>query len=235
MTFRLIFVMDLLDGQVVHALRGQRARYRPINRFSSLVSSADPLQIVQELKPRELYIADLNRLTGRGENSSVIKALRGQAGHIMLDYGFHELGELQEAGVERLADTFVLGTETASLDLIAMAARSEIPVSVSVDLINNALLTHDKRLHGAPLDVIKLLNRYPLEEVIVLSLDRVGARSGIDRAFLEAAVAVSDHAVLCGGGISRYEDLETLRAIGITGALVATAVHDGSLPVTALQ
>ena len=235
MTFRLILVMDLLDGQVVHALRGQRDRYRPINRFSSLVSSADPFLILQELKPRELYIADLNRLTGRGDNSIVLKALRRQAVHSMLDYGLHGLRELQEAATAGLADTFVLGTETSSLDFIEMAACSDIPVSVSVDIINNAVLTHDKRLQGAPLDVITVLNEYPLEEVIVLNLDRVGARTGLDRAFLEAAVMVSDHAVLCGGGIRQYEDLETLREIGIAGALVATAVHDGSIPVSSLQ
>lgn len=153
----------------------------------------------------------------------------------MLDYGLHELGEFQELDVAELADTFVLGTETASLELIAAAAYSEIPVSVSVDIINNEILTHDKRLRAAPLDVIKMLNDYPVEEVIVLNLDRVGSRSGIDRAFLEAAVAVSDHAVLCGGGVRRYDDLATLSEIGIKGALVATAVHDGSIPVSALQ
>jgi phosphoribosylformimino-5-aminoimidazole carboxamide ribotide isomerase len=235
MKFRLVFVMDLLDGQVVHALRGQRDQYQPINRFSSLVHSPDPLQIIQELKPRELYIADLNRLTGRGDNRIVVKALRRQAAHIMLDYGLHELTELQEAGTAGLADTFVLGTETASLEFIAAATCSEIPVSVSIDIINNKILTHDRQLQATPLDVIKKLNDYPLEEVIILNVDRVGSRSGIDRAFLQAAVAVSDHALLCAGGIRRYEDLDTLREIGIKGALVATAVHDGSIPVSALR
>ena len=235
MHLRLIFVMDLLDGQVVHALRGQRDRYRPINHFSSLVPSSDPLQILQELKPRELYIADLNRLMGRGDNHIVVKVLRSQAARIMLDYGLHELAELREFSDAGLADTFVLGTETASLEFIAAAACSEIPVSVSVDIIDNEILTHDRRLQKAPLDVIKMLNDHHLEEIIVLNVDRVGSRSGIDRAFLEAAVAVSDHAVLCGGGVRQYEDLETLGEIGIKGALVATAVHDGSIPVSALQ
>ncbi|HDS46005.1 MAG TPA: hypothetical protein ENN68_07975 [Methanomicrobia archaeon] len=235
MKFRLVFVLDLLDGQVVHALRGQRDRYRPINCFSSLVPSSDPFQILQALKPRELYIADLNRLTGRGNNRTVVKALRTSAPHLMLDYGLHALTELQELSVAALADTFVLGTETASLDFIAAAASSEIPVTVSVDISNNTVLTRDKQLQAAPLDVIKMLNDHALEELIVLNLDRVGARSGIDRAFLEAVVAVSDHAVLCGGGVRRSEDLEALREIGIEGALVATAVHDGSLPVAALQ
>jgi phosphoribosylformimino-5-aminoimidazole carboxamide ribotide isomerase len=96
-------------------------------------------------------------------------------------------------------------------------------------------MTHDRRLRAAPLDVIKMFNDHPLEELIVLNLDRVGSRSGVDRAFLQALVAVSDHAVLYGGGIKRYEDLETLRAIGIKGALVATAVYDSSIPVAALQ
>ncbi len=235
MTFRLIFVMDLLDGLVVHALRGQRDRYQPIHHVSSIVPSSDPLRILQALKPRALYIADLNRLTDRGDNRSVLTALRSGAPYIMLDFGLHELAEFHELGRAGLADTLVLGTETSSLELIAAAADSEIPVSVSVDILNNEILSHDPRLRADPLDVIRMLNDYPLTEVIVLNLDRVGSRSGIDTAFLDAAVASSDHPVLCGGGIHRYDDLATLSALGVQGALVATAVHDGSIPVSALQ
>jgi phosphoribosylformimino-5-aminoimidazole carboxamide ribotide isomerase len=37
--------------------------------------------------------------------------------------------------------------------------------------------------------------------------------------------------VLVGGGIKGMEDLEVLERIGISGALVATAVHSGKIPV----
>ena len=237
MSFRLIFVMDLLDGVVVHAKRGERDQYKPIDLFSSIVSSSDPVQIIEELKPAEVYIADLNRLMNTGSNKRVFKELRdkNRKRRIMLDCGVKGMKDLKEAVDAELADTFVLGTETTSMDLIEEASKSDVHVSVSVDLFNKEVLTSDKRLKLEPLSLIKELNEYPIRDVIVLELDRVGTKSGIDFDFLARAVAVSKHNILSGGGVRSYEDISELEKIGVKGALVATALHDGSIPVSALR
>jgi phosphoribosylformimino-5-aminoimidazole carboxamide ribotide isomerase len=237
MNFRLVFVMDVLDGVVVHATRGERDQYKPINRFSSIVRYSDPVQIVEELKPAELYIADLNRLMNTGDNRRILKDLRNRAesSKIMLDYGFNGFEDLKEAFEAKLADSFVLGTETTSLDVIAEATKSDMTVSVSVDLLHKEVRTRDKRLQIPPLELLKKLNEYPLQDVIVLELDRVGTKSGIDFEFLENAVAISEYDILCGGGVKNYEDIDAIKEIGVKGALVATAVHDGSIPVSTLR
>ena len=240
MNFRLIFVMDLLDGVVVHAKRGERDQYKPIDLFSSIVSSSDPVHIIEELKPAEVYIADLNRLMNSGDNREIVKELRTRNKdlRIMLDYGVKGMIDLKEAVDAELSDTFVLGTETTSMDLIEEASKSDMlndkRVSVSVDLFNKEVLTSDKRLKIDPLSLIKALNEYPIQDVIVLDLDRVGTKSGIDFDFLARAVAVSEHNILCGGGVRTREDIAKMEKIGV-GALVATALHDGSIPVSALR
>lgn len=241
MNFRLIFVMDLLDSVVVHAKRGERDQYKPINLFSSIVSSFDPVHIIEELKPEELYIADLNRLMNTGDNREILKELRTRNRElkIMLDYGIKRFEDLKEAVDAELADTFVLGTETTSMDLIEEASKSDRlndkRVSVSVDLFNKEVLTSDKRLKIDPLLLVKALNEYPIEDVIVLDLDRVGTKRGIDFDFLARAVAVSKHNILSGGGVRTHEDIAMMEKIGVKGALVATALHDGSIPVSALR
>ncbi len=241
MNFRLIFVMDLLDGMVVHAKRGTRDQYKPINLFSSIVSSSDPVHIVEELKPEEVYIADLNRLMNTGDNREIVKELktRNRVLRIMLDYGVNGMKDLKEAFEAEIADNLVLGTETASMDLIEAASKSDMLndkcVSVSVDLINKEVLTRDNRLSIAPLLLIKALNEYPIRDVIVLELDRVGTKSGIDFDFLSLAVAVSEHNILSGGGVRGYEDIAKMERIGVKGALVATALHDGSIPASAIR
>jgi phosphoribosylformimino-5-aminoimidazole carboxamide ribotide isomerase len=229
--------MDLLDGVVVHAKRGERDQYKPINLFSSIVSSCDPVQIIEELKPVEVYIADLNRLMSTGSNKRVLKELRDKNGkrRIMLDYGIKSIDDLKEAVEAELADIFVLGTETNSMNLIEEASKSDVHVSVSVDLFNKEVLTSDKRLKLEPLSLIKALNEYPIRDVIVLELDRVGTKSGIDFDFLARAVAVSKHNILSGGGVRSYEDISELEKIGVKGTLVATALHDKSIPVSALR
>jgi phosphoribosylformimino-5-aminoimidazole carboxamide ribotide isomerase len=241
MNFRLILAVDLLDGIVVHAKRGAREEYKPINRFSSIVSSADLTRIIEEIKPQEVYIADLNRVMNTGDNRAIIKDLRNRERElrIMLDYGLRGIEALREAVEAGIADNFVLGTETSSMNLIETASKTEIAndirISVSVDLFNKEVLTRDKRLKIEPLVLIKELNEYPLRDVIVLELDRVGTKSGIDFDFLARAVASSEHDILCGGGVRRCEDIYTMEQIGVKGALVATALHDGSIPVSAIR
>jgi len=253
--------MDLLGGVVVHAKRGERDQYKPISLSSSIVSSSDPLHIVRELKPAELYIADLNRLTMSKNKSKTktgddnLKVLadisnqrdrdkdrnRNSEMQIMLDYGITGMEDLKAAIDARLADNFVLGTETASMDLIAEASKSEIldenrvTVSVSLDIFKKEVLTCSRGFKIAPLSLIKDLNEYPIQDLIVLEMDKVGTKSGIDFDLLARAVELSEHNIIVGGGVRSYEEIFKLEEIGVKGALVATAIHDRSIPLSALR
>ena len=238
MDFRLIFVMDLLDGVVVHAKRGERDKYVPIHRFSSIVTSSDPARVIEAIKPREVYIADLNRLMSTGNNRLILKDLRTRNMdlRIMLDYGVKGMADLKEAIDAEMADNFVLGTETISIELLEEASKSDNinKVTISVDLFNNEVLTNDTSMKIDPLRLIKELNKFPVRAVIVLELNRVGTKSGIDFEFLARAVEFSEHDILCGGGVRNCEDVYKMAEIGVKGALVATAVHDGGIPLFTL-
>ena len=230
----MIFVMDLLDGVVVHAKRGEREKYVPIHRFSSIVTSSDPACVIETIKPKEVYIADLNRLMSTGNNRPILKDLRTRNRdlRIMLDYGVKGMEDLKEAVDAEMADKFVLGTETISFELLEEASKSDIitDICISLDLFNNEVLTSDTRMKIDPLQLIKELNKFPVRDVIVLELNRVGTKSGIDFEFLARAVELSEHDILCGGGVRNCEDVDKMAAIGVKGALVATAVHDGGIP-----
>jgi phosphoribosylformimino-5-aminoimidazole carboxamide ribotide isomerase len=232
MNFRLIFVMDLLDGVLVHAKRGEREKYVPIHRFSSIVTSSDTVRVIEALKPREVYIADLNRLMNTCNNRPILEDLRTRNSDltIMQDYGVKGMGDLKEAIAAELADKFVLGTETISIELLEAASKGSSDIIVSVDLFNNEVLTSDTRMKIDPLQLIKELNEYLVRDVIVLELNRVGTKSGIDFEFLARAVELSEHDILCGGGVRNCEDVHKMAEIGVKGALVATAVHDGGIP-----
>jgi phosphoribosylformimino-5-aminoimidazole carboxamide ribotide isomerase len=172
-----------------------------------------------------------------GDNRATLTALRERFPDvkIMLEYGIRGMEDLETAAAADLTDTFVLGTETASLALIADASSAGIPVSVSLDLFERAVLAEDQKLKRDPLAVLESLNAYPLRDLIVLELNRVGTKRGLDLEFLARAAAISEHALLCGGGVRSMDDLIQLKKSGIAGALVATAVHDGSIPIAALH
>ena len=88
----LIPVIDLLRGQVVRGVRGDRQAYRPIE--SALCRSSDPVTVARVLcdhcDARQLYIADLDALMGGRAQVAVLRAVLQALPHIelWLDGGF---------------------------------------------------------------------------------------------------------------------------------------------------
>ena len=228
--FSCVFVLDLFNSAVVHAVMGVRENYLPIDRFSAVVKSSNPISIIEELQPKRTYLADLNRLTGTGNNQALIEEISRRT-VAMADTGISTLDDLQTLPA---TCTPVLGTETATLELIRMASgRREI--NVSIDMRNRQIVTRDPALMLPPLDLLRKLGDLPIREIILLDLDRVGTSAGIDRYFLGMAARKSDHPLLLGGGVRGIRDLEILEDLGFEGALVATAVHSGKIPLKFIQ
>jgi phosphoribosylformimino-5-aminoimidazole carboxamide ribotide isomerase len=217
---RVVPVIDLKGGTAVHAVRGERERYRPIG---------DPLSLARRFRDvlalDELYVADLDAIAGGGEHDGVIRALAREA-RVMVDAGVSEPGRaraLLDLGVHRV----VVGTETlADTD----ALEGLLPEAVlSVDLRDGRALSPDPRLAGLPaVDAVALLHRAGLREAIVLDLARVGTGAGPDVPMIaELHAAFPGLALLAGGGVRDAEDLRALGDAGAAGALVATALHRG--------
>jgi phosphoribosylformimino-5-aminoimidazole carboxamide ribotide isomerase len=230
--FRIIFVLDILKGTVVHAVRGERSKYRPV-AGSQVCDSSVPLDIISALSPREVYIADLDRLQHQGDNFELIEKISGKT-RTMADIGAQNLNDVEKCA--KIADTVILGTETASFDLIEKAAvRFPGRINVSIDMKNWKVLAKDMNMDVEPVELVKRLNDHEIRDIIVLELTRVGTGAGIDEGFLKDIAAVSSHNVLVGGGIKDMDDIEALKRIGISGALVATAVHSGKIPANLIM
>ncbi len=225
--FRIIFVLDILKDNAVHAIRGERSKYQPIQ--SKACSSSIPRDIISSLKPKEVYIADLDRLGNIGENFKLIKEISANA-KTMVDIGAETISDVEKC-IE-IADTAILGTETASFELIETAAR-RFPgsINVSIDIKNEKVLTKDRNMMREPHELVELLNEYDVNDLIILDLNKVGTGAGINADFLCNIVELSIHNILLGGGIRDMDDINVLKEIGVKGALVATAVHNGKIPV----
>lgn len=230
--FRIVFVLDLYNKNVVHAQGGNRKNYRPVHLTSSICSTSEPLKLIEEIEPKEVYIADLNILQGDGPHNTnfrVIKKISSQVS-TMLDPGISSLEEAMEAS--SLADALILGTETASLQTIKeVAALLPGRVNVSIDKKHGRILTSDPLMPREPAEIVHALNSLDIQNIIILDMDRVGTSSGVDSQFLSNIVSISHHDVLLGGGVKDIHDIETLERIGVKGALVATALHNGSIPL----
>lgn len=229
--FRVVFVMDIFNRNVVLARGGIRENYRPVSDSSSVCKTSIPMEILEFLRPREVYIADLNALQGKGPldiNAEIIREV-GLKADTMLDFGVSSLKDVDQA--LSIAGTAVIGTETGTLAVIRDSA-SKYPgrISVSIDVKHGNILKQDPEIPQDPFEIVKLLNGLPLKDLIFLDLDRVGTASGFDPKFLHKLAESSVHDVLLAGGVRGMEDLFALDRLGIKGALVATAIHSGSVP-----
>jgi HisA/HisF family protein len=230
---RVVGVIDLKDGTAVHAVRGERERYRPV-RSAIGGRDGDALALArgfrEELGIEEVYVADLDAITGRGENRSEVAALAGEA-RLMVDAGVSEPAaarSLLDLGARRV----IVGTETLGGGAALDRLLADVPagtVILSVDLREGRVLSPDPQLAGrSARDALARLRRPDLREAIVLDLARVGSGEGPDVELIaELHDAFPDLALLAGGGVRDAGDLRALEAAGAAGALVATALHRG--------
>jgi phosphoribosylformimino-5-aminoimidazole carboxamide ribotide isomerase len=228
---RVIPVIDLKDATAVHAVRGERERYRPVHSVIA-GDDGDPLALARafrsELGLDELYVADLDAIRGVGEHRATLAALAREA-RVMVDAGVSEptrARALLDLGAQRV----IVGTETLTGPDALDRLLAEIPqVVLSVDLRDGRLLSPDPQLAGLPaLDAVARLDRQGLREAIVLDLARVGSGAGTDVGLIAELHAAFGHLeLLAGGGVRDVDDLRALRDAGAAGALVATALHRG--------
>jgi phosphoribosylformimino-5-aminoimidazole carboxamide ribotide isomerase len=234
---RVIPVVDLMGGQVVHARRGERGRYRPIE--SPLAAGSDPVAIARALlercpaphgAPPLLYVADLDALTGgRMQQAALARLLAALPTlQLWLDAGFATPAQAAQARAQLGPDRVrpVIASESLA-DAQALCALATDPQTI---------VSLDCR-HERPMDPAGLWQRPELwpATVIVMTLDRVGADAGPDFDTLARlrAQAAAVHAPVRqwvgAGGLRHAGDLAAAGAAGAQAWLVASALHDGRL------
>jgi phosphoribosylformimino-5-aminoimidazole carboxamide ribotide isomerase len=216
-------VIDLMDGQVVHAKHGNRKNYQPIR--SLLCNSSTPEDIVSTLLRlypfRQLYIADINAIQGNGHHLSTIKHILAQYPQIeiWLDAGINQA----DMALDWLAAGVlpVIGSESlASLaDYHVIQHKLADAHVLSLDWLDDKFL--------GPTTLVEDTQCWP-QYVIAMTLNRVGSGAGPDIARLKQ-LQTKHRNIYCAGGVRNFDDLKTLANMEITGALVASALHDGSL------
>jgi phosphoribosylformimino-5-aminoimidazole carboxamide ribotide isomerase len=226
-------VLDLKGGVVVHARRGRRAAYEPLR--SPLVDGCEPVAVARALcdlcRTRRVYVADLDALAGAPADEPTLTALAAVA-EPWVDAGAttaERATALARAGVARtVIGTESLGPGAPDDRLLAIPAPPRV---LSVDLRDGRLISPRPELAGRePAAAAPLAAALGVRELLVIDLARVGSGSGPPlRAVAELAAALPELAIYAGGGVRDDADLRSLEAAGATGALVATALHEGRI------
>ena len=218
---RVFFVIDIRNGKVVAAKRGEREKYVRIDLQSQIVSTSDPIEVVKSIEPRYLYAADLDRIEGRGENTNVLVKIASMVEELIADCGFRHPDELKDLPFKP-----VVGTETFDI------TKLDEPCYVSLDFREQFLDASGKFSDWR--QAVEFLNTIDIDALIVLTIHAVGTMQP-DLSLFEKVLEISDNPVMLGGGVSSVSDLEKLKEMGCSGVLVATAVHKRKIPLEIIR
>lgn len=231
---QLIPVMDLLQGQVVRAVRGERGAYQPVR--SLLCASSEPVAVARALTRHcaspLLYLADLDALLGGAAQTALLHELLAALPELDLwvDAGFADraaaarwcaaLGPL----AARVTPVFASETLRDADALQGLCAGDDAARA-------GCILSLDRR-QGRRMDAAGCWDTpsaWPTR-VIVMTLERVGAGAGPDLQTLAAVRRSAPGVALIGaGGIRDEADLAAAAAAGASAWLVASALHDGAI------
>jgi phosphoribosylformimino-5-aminoimidazole carboxamide ribotide isomerase len=232
---RVIPVLDLLDGKVVHAVGGRRQEYQPIvSKWTSSVQAKEVARaLMEQFGFREFYVADLDAIAGRPPNRPALEALRSLGLHCWLDGGVRDVATARQ--VAEMAETVVVGLETIDGPDALRAITRELPLPrlvFSLDLrAGQPLGDAGAWDQASPKEIAGQALALGVERILVLDLARVGLNAGPGSLELcEWLIAQSAcRETSLGGGVRGPGDLQSLRRCGINAVLVASAFHDGRI------
>jgi phosphoribosylformimino-5-aminoimidazole carboxamide ribotide isomerase len=213
---KLVLAMDLRQNLVVHGQKGERTGYKPLDWGCS--PTADPFGFVKEIAPKFLYIADLDRIEGTGSHDAVICMCAQRAECCYVDRGCRAPGDFLIGNNIKN----IVGTETGGGDLGVYHGGF-----LSIDVKQNRVIPTGEN----PVDFLSAAGNWDFEGCIILNVSSVGTESGVTSQELEKLRSAYDGELFYGGGVANTADLGILGESGFDGAIIATALHHGAVPL----
>lgn len=236
-------VMDLKNGQVVHARRGERHRYQPLqSRLCDGCSPAEVAAAFRRLGFSQAYVADLDSIAGQPPARAAYNEIASAGIDLWIDAGLATVEQAMQLDALRPS-----GRACASLVAGLESLRSPVELARMLHVFGPSRLVFSLDLQngkplggpawpGTAMGAAMAAARVGVRRMLVLDLAGVGAESGVQTLELLSQLHAALPAVelAAGGGVRHLEDLRMLRAAGCRVALVATALHTGSLDRAAL-
>ncbi len=215
---RIVPVLDLMGGVVVHGRGGRRESYAPIRTPLGRADDVPELaaRLVRAAGADTLYVADLDAILGGALQRDLLAHIgaRLPGVDIWVDGGFGAPGQgsLPQAGMRP-----VFGTESLACVVVELPPEAVLSLDFSAQgFVGQASWLDDHR-------------SWP-RRVICMTMAAVGGGAGPEMETIGAVLARAEgRAVYAAGGVRDAEDIRVLAAQGCAGALVATALHDGRI------
>jgi phosphoribosylformimino-5-aminoimidazole carboxamide ribotide isomerase len=220
--------IDIRSGRVVRLSQGEATR--------QTVYGTDPATVAERFAEQGagwIHLVDLDRAFSDGDNEESVRRILGRMQgrvRIQLGGGFRSL-DLVRRGIALGADRVVIGTAAAMdpgfLAAAAAAVAAERLVT-GVDARNGRVTvrgwTESSTL--TPSDLAVRARSAGIGTLIYTDVARDGMLQGPD---IDGALALQRQGlrVIASGGVSSLDDLRSIAAAGLAGAIVGRALYEG--------
>jgi len=221
--------IDIKDGQCVRLYQGD---YAQVSTYD-----ADPVTVAQRWQSAGaswLHVVDLDgAAAGHPVNVEVIRRIRANTSlHIELGGGMRSLkhiGQMLDAGIDRVILGTVAITDRALLE--EALARWGERIAVGLDARNGqvAITGWRETSQVQATSLATELGEIGVQRFIYTDITRDGALKGPNLDALREIQQVISCSLIASGGVSSIDDLRSIAALGIEGAIVGKALYTGDV------
>lgn len=237
---RIVPVMDVRSGRVVHAAGGERSAYRPVSERFGVPD--DPAELASRIRDRWgrrlLYVADLDALSGGRPRLDLVEELAGAGHPLRVDaavVGASGARRLRRAGAREVVVALETLPAWRRVREVAAAVGGSRTV-VSLDLRDGCPVGPAAGPDREPASLAARAAGAGAGRVLVLDLDRVGTAGGPDPGLLRRCRSAAPGVGLtAAGGVRSAADVRAAAAAGCDECMVATALYGGGLPPSAVR
>ena len=232
---KIIPAIDLMNGEVVRLVKG--------NPEQKTVYSDNPVQIAKKWEDAGadmLHLVDLDATLGLGENSEIIKKICENISiPVQVAGGLRDIKKI--SAVLGFAQRAVIGTIAMQLkesdqeqilsNLVSQFGRDRLVISI--DHIDGEIVTHGWQRNTG----IKLLEttnefvRHGFSEFLTTNVSKDGTLGGPDIASLDNVCKIGGTNVIASGGISKLDDIESVKKCNPYGVILGKALYEGLISI----
>jgi len=233
MAMEMIPAIDLKDGRCVRLLQG---------RFDQeTVFSDDPVSIarkwVQAGAPR-LHVVDLDGAKqGKPQHLPVIaEIVKAVAVPVQLGGGIREAEIVRSViglGIERVVIGTVAALNAEKAGRLFAEFGERVAAGIDAREGRVAIRGWQETTDQSAIELGRKLENLGAKRIIFTDITRDGMLSGPNFASIEEMVRAVGIPIIASGGVSRLEDIQRLKEIGVEGAIVGKALYTGDLDLKA--
>ena len=219
----IIPVIDILNNQVVRAIKGDRDNYESISY--KLYNSTDPRdiidQIVKRYSPKILYIADLDAIIHNNINPKLYDNILSS---------FPKIKFWVDSGLKEIK----LKKKYRNYYPVFCSEKSK-GYEFSSNKFNNCVCSFDfmeKYMGEKP---IYRQQKASPSKIILMDLLQVGSKNNINYKLARRFIRNNNQDYYIAGGIKSIFDIKRAKYFGASGVLVSTMIHQNKITKYMIQ